>query len=122
MTDRNAEHVTPLLLLVTLLVSGASVMVIEILGTRVLGPFYGLGLQVWAALITVTLVALALGYWIGGAVADRKPSPTLFHALVALAGFATLLVRLVWAVLAFSGLPLILYIVFWAVLPLEPEE
>ena len=95
MSDRASEHVAPLLLQFTLLVSGASVMVIEILGTRVLGPFYGLGLQVWAALITVALVALALGYWIGGMVADRWPSPTLFHALVAFAGLATLLVRLV---------------------------
>jgi spermidine synthase len=68
-------------------------MVIEILGTRILGPFYGLGVQVWAALITVTLVALALGYWIGGATADRRPSPALFHGLVVLAGLLTLAMR-----------------------------
>ncbi len=106
MSDRVSAHVKPLLLMLTLLVSGASVMVIEILGTRILGPFYGLGLQVWAALITVALVALALGYWIGGVVADRRASPTLFHSLVALAGVATLLVRLIAspALEAFAGL------------------
>jgi MFS family permease len=77
----------------TLLVSGASVMIVEILGTRLLGPFFGLGTPVWAALITVTLAALALGYGLGGALADRRPSPALFHGLVVLAGVATALCR-----------------------------
>ena len=39
-------------------VSGASVLAIEILGTRILGPFYGVSLFLWSALITVTLAAL----------------------------------------------------------------
>lgn len=81
-------------------------MIIEILGTRVLGPFFGLGVQVWAALITVTLTALALGYWLGGAVADRRPSPVLFHAIILFAGIATALVRWVAGPVmdVFSGL------------------
>ncbi|MHC4340035.1 MAG: fused MFS/spermidine synthase [Planctomycetota bacterium] len=82
-----------LLLYATLLVSGASVMVLEILGTRLLGPLYGVGVQVWAALITVTLLALAVGYWVGGALADRWPSGALFHLLVVLAAAATFLVE-----------------------------
>ena len=49
-------------------------MVIEILGTRIIGPHFGVGLFVWTALITVTLLALALGYWLGGVLADRRPS------------------------------------------------
>ena len=108
MPDRASQHVRPIVLQGTLLVSGASVMIIEILGTRILGPFYGLGLQVWAALITVALVALAVGYWIGGRVADRWGSPTLFHALVAGAGLATFLVRLLASptLHAFAGLGL----------------
>lgn len=108
MPNRGSEHVRPLLLQFTLLVSGASVMIIEILGTRILGPFYGLGLQVWAALITVALVALAFGYWIGGKVADRWQSAALFHALVAGAGLATFLVRMLASPIlhAFAGLGL----------------
>jgi hypothetical protein len=43
-------------------VSGASVLAIEILGTRILGPFYGVSLFLWPALITITLAALAVGY------------------------------------------------------------
>lgn len=39
--------------------TGAAVMMLEILGTRVLAPFYGTSLIVWAALMSVTLLALA---------------------------------------------------------------
>lgn len=48
-------------------------MILQILGTRIIGPHFGVGLDVWTALITVTLVALAIGYWAGGVVADRRP-------------------------------------------------
>jgi hypothetical protein len=55
-------------------VSGAAVLAVELLGTRVLGPFYGVSLFLWSALITVTLLALSVGYAIGGRMADRAPS------------------------------------------------
>ena len=38
---------------------GALVMVVEVMGSRVIGPFYGVSLFVWTSLITVTLLALA---------------------------------------------------------------
>jgi spermidine synthase len=55
-------------------ISGMAVLAIEILGTRVLGPFYGVSLFLWSALITVTLAALSVGYVLGGRWADRSPS------------------------------------------------
>ena len=55
--------------------SGAAVMAIEVLGTRLLGPVFGVGLFVWAALLSVTLCSLAIGYYAGGAWADRVPTP-----------------------------------------------
>lgn len=55
----------------TMCVSGMAVMAIEILGTRVIAPFYGASLYVWAAMISVTLVSLSLGYWLGGIVSER---------------------------------------------------
>src|SRR5688572_1941971 len=58
----------------TVAMTGAAVMMIEVLGTRVIAPFYGVGLFVWTALIAVALVALAIGYRIGGELADRKGS------------------------------------------------
>lgn len=55
-------------------VGGAAILSIEILGTRVLGPFYGVSLYLWSALITVTLAALSVGYAVGGQLADRRAS------------------------------------------------
>ncbi len=55
----------------TVFMTGAAVMVIELLGTRLIAPFYGASLYVWTSLISVTLIALALGYYIGGIWADR---------------------------------------------------
>jgi spermidine synthase len=62
----------PLYLVVSL--SGASVLSLEILGTRILGPFYGASIFLWTALISVALAALALGYALGGRLADRGPT------------------------------------------------
>ncbi len=75
------------LLRAAVLVGGASVMIVEILGSRVLAPSFGTTLHVWSALITVTLAALAVGYAIGGRVADRRPGlGTLMMAMAVAAG------------------------------------
>jgi spermidine synthase len=69
-----------------IVVSGASILAIEILGTRIIGPFYGVSLYLWSALICVTLAALAVGYALGGRWADRAPRLDRFALLLGLAG------------------------------------
>lgn len=54
-------------LYITVFITGASVMVIELLGTRMIAPFYGASIYVWSSLISVTMIALSLGYFVGGA-------------------------------------------------------
>jgi spermidine synthase len=71
-------------------VTGGVVMGLEILGTRVIGTVYGSSLFVWGALLTTTLVCLAVGYAVGGAVADRWPHDWLLYVLTILAGGAVL--------------------------------
>lgn len=73
-------------------VSGASVLAVEILGTRILGPFYGVSLYLWSALITITLAALSVGYALGGRWADRGATVPRFGSLLAGAGVWLLLV------------------------------
>lgn len=68
------------------IISGASVLAIELLGTRVIAPFYGASLYLWSALISVTLAALSLGYAVGGRWADRGPKVTRFALVIGLAG------------------------------------
>lgn len=55
----------------TAAVTGAAIMIIEILGAKMLSPFVGMSHFVWTAQIAVTLVALACGYYAGGRIADR---------------------------------------------------
>lgn len=69
-------------------------LALEILGTRLLGPFYGVSLYLWSALISVTLAALSLGYFLGGAWADRGPTPRRLAALLLFAGFWVFLIPL----------------------------
>lgn len=75
-------------LLITVMISGASVMVIELLGTRLIAPFYGTSLYVWSSLISVTMVALTLGYFIGGRWSDSAKRTGL-SLIIALAAFLT---------------------------------
>ena len=57
---------------------------VEIAASRVLAPYFGNSLFVWGALIGVVLTGLAVGYWIGGTLADRFPSPALMIGVMAL--------------------------------------
>jgi spermidine synthase len=66
--------------------SGAVLLGLEITASRVLAPFFGNSLFVWGALIGVVLTGLAIGYWAGGALADRMPATQLLLSVMALAG------------------------------------
>ena len=81
-------------LFLTVFLTGASVMVIELLGTRMIAPFYGASLYVWSSLISVTMIALAIGYFVGGRWADRAKRTGL-SLIIALAALFTLLIP--WA-------------------------
>lgn len=72
-------------------------MVIEVLGSRVLGPFFGVSLFVWTSLIAVTLVALAVGYATGGMLADRSNDPGRLYGIILAAGFLILIIPYVKA-------------------------
>ncbi|NOT61376.1 MAG: fused MFS/spermidine synthase, partial [Acidobacteria bacterium] len=79
------------LLRLAVLVCGASVMVVEILGSRILAPRFGTTLHVWSALITVTLAALAIGYAFGGRVADQYPGMPMLMTVIGAAAVALLI-------------------------------
>lgn len=97
-----------LFLIFTATVTGALVMVVEVLGARVLGPYFGVSLFVWTALIAVTLLSLSVGYAVGGWFADHRPDPAWLYAFIFAAGVLVALVPLIKSpvVLAVSGLGL----------------
>jgi spermidine synthase len=73
-----------LALSVVVFLSGAVLLGVEIAASRVLAPTFGNSLYVWGSLIGVVLTGLAIGYALGGGLADRWPTPLLLMTALAL--------------------------------------
>jgi spermidine synthase len=76
-------------------ISGAVLLGVEIAASRVLAPFFGNSLYVWGSLIGVVLTGLAVGYWLGGVLADRLPATGLLLGVLGLAGLTVLAIPFV---------------------------
>jgi len=79
--------------------TGAVIMALEILSSRVLAPHHGNSVYVWGSIISVFLAALSVGYYWGGRLADRRPDLAVLGRLILAGG-------LFQTVLLFGGLPL----------------
>ncbi|MGB9594321.1 MAG: fused MFS/spermidine synthase [Anaerolineae bacterium] len=73
-------------------VAGMTTMAVEMSAARLLDPYFGNSLIVWANLIGLILVYLSVGYYLGGRIADRSPHPRTFYTIT---GTAALLIGLV---------------------------
>ena len=78
----------------TVFITGGSVMILEVIGSRILGPYYGVSLYIWSALITITLIALSVGYWFGGIVADKLKKAGGLYAIIFFSGIVTSIIPL----------------------------
>jgi spermidine synthase len=93
-------------LYLTAAITGAAIMIIEILGAKMLSPYFGLSHFVWTAQIAVTLVALACGYYAGGRMADRSQKISrLYWAILGASAYLALSV-LICAPVAYACLDL----------------
>lgn len=75
--------------------AGAVLMGLEIVGSRILAPYFGSSVYVWGSLISIFLAALSLGYYFGGVAADRWPRPGVLATALSAAGVLILLLPLI---------------------------
>jgi len=73
---------------------GMSVMGIEMAASRLLTPYFGSSLYIWTNIIGIIMIALTMGYYVGGRVADRYTSERPLYLIILAAGSYVLLVPL----------------------------
>lgn len=85
-------------------------MATELLGAKMLAPYFGSSLYVWASVLAITLGGLAAGYFAGGILSYKSKNPlALFYVLLAAAAFTVLMPFtskiILWAVGMHSLIP-----------------
>lgn len=75
----------------TMLMSSAASMALEITAGRLLAPYVGMSLYSWTAIIAVVLAGLSLGHWVGGWLADRPGRSRIVGLALAAAALTSFL-------------------------------
>lgn len=73
------------LLEITAFIVGGVIMILELVGSRILAPFVGTSIFVWTSLIGIVLGSLSLGYYLGGKMADKRPTYKNLSSIIFLA-------------------------------------
>jgi MFS family permease len=69
--------------------SGFFVMAVELLSGRILAPNFGNSIYVWGGIITIFMLALSIGYLIGGRLSIREPSLKKLSMILMVAAAST---------------------------------
>ncbi len=84
-------------------ITGAVTLSLEVLASRIMTPYFGVSLYIWAGILSITLIFLALGYQLGGQISQRREKAALE---------LTLLAAPLWAALAIVLATIIYPVVF----------
>jgi spermidine synthase/MFS family permease len=104
------------LLIILVFVAGSATLAVELSASRLLAPYFGTSLFVWANLIGLILLYLTIGYFVGGRIADRYPSPKLFYGMTIMAALLISMIPplsrpiLVWSLSAFASFSVSVFI------------
>lgn len=74
----------------TVFLTGACVLVIEVVATRILSPYFGNTIFTVSSVISTILAALSIGYYAGGRIADKHPTFRWFFGLISASGLLLL--------------------------------
>ena len=95
-------------LLLTVFTSGMTTLGVELSASRLIDPFFGNSLIIWASIIGLMLLYLTAGYFIGGRWADRDPRQSTLFQITAWGAFLVGLIPYVsspvlrWSVTGFD--------------------
>jgi len=85
-----------ILVMILAFIAGFIIMSIELLGGRILAPYFGSSIYVWGSVITVFMLSLSVGYLTGGKLSLHNPNLAIYGTFFG--GAAVLLTPLIlWA-------------------------
>lgn len=70
-------------------VEGGAVMAVELISAKMIAPYYGQSLYVWATVIAVTLGGLATGYFWGGNLSEKHPTEKAMFTVYLISAIVT---------------------------------
>ena len=94
-TQSAPKHTSRPYLYLLVFTAGFTTLGVELSASRLLDPWFGNSLVVWASLIGLILLYLAVGYWFGGRVADRWPDPVVLLRITAIGAVCVGLIPIV---------------------------
>jgi len=88
------------ILLFVVFITGAAVLMVEVLAVRILSPYFGATIFTVSSVLSTILLALSLGYYYGGRLADKFPDKKYFYSIILLSGVSIfiLLIMMVYLV------------------------
>ena len=81
----NSEAIGQKILLLTAFIEGASVMAVELLGAKFIEPYFGSSLYTWSSVLAVTLLGLAVGYYLGGIMSKKYRDVEILYKTLGIA-------------------------------------
>jgi spermidine synthase len=72
-------------------ITGACSLVIEVVATRILSPYFGNTIFTVSSVIGIVLAALSVGYYFGGRLADRYPAYRIFYLIISVSGLSVII-------------------------------
>lgn len=83
------------LLFILAFIEGGAVMCIELCSAKILTPYFGTSIYVWAAVLGITLTALMCGYYLGGYISSKYQNKKTIYWLMLIGGFLTTITPLI---------------------------
>src|SRR5215510_4518704 len=81
-SNSRTQRISRAMWLATTAITGAVMMSLELVAFRLYAPYFGYSIYVWGSMISVVMAALAIGYSLGGRLADRIPTDRLFYGTI----------------------------------------